>query len=159
MDNGELSEPVNRALARLSAGNIENLAIDVAHNRITVVVSSLWSTGLERHTVVFEGVASLYVVLGAQERRFTPLRQDRFPGDTLIGEVDDAFHFSESIGHVRFDATPGTVVSRWAGEFTTRPNFLLTSGDAIFLFEARQVYFDDMVFDVGYVHDDSQAAQ
>ena len=152
MGSAELSEQVNSALAVLESANIDELMIDVAHKKINVEATSHWGK-LRHHTVIFEGVASFYSVLGAKEGRFDPPVADRFPGDTLVGDCDGASYFPEDVDGVRFRAVPGTVVSRWAADFDTHPNFLITIGDYILLIEARQVRVDDAALEVGYVRD------
>lgn len=153
MNSAGQSEEVSRALGLLQAGKIENMTIDVAHRLMSFEVSALWSGSVEHHSVTFEGMASFYVVFGAKDERFVPHGADRFPGDTLVGECDDAAYYPEGFGEVLIRARSGSWESNWVGDFTTRPNFLVTINDFIVLVEARLVRIDDMTFEVGYVHD------
>jgi hypothetical protein len=153
MDGMTEHEQVNRALGQLESALVENLVIDVQHKRITFDAHSRWSDEEHRYSVVFEGVASFYVVLGAKERRFDPPLADRFPGDTAVLDCDGASYLPEEVNGVRFRAVPGTFVSTWAADFDTHPNFLISLGDYILLLEARLVRVNDETFEVGYVPD------
>ncbi len=159
MDSAELSEQVNSALGVLESTNIDDLTIDLAHKKITIQASSLWGSGMRYNTVIFEGVASFYAVSGAKEGRFDPAREDRFPGDTLIGDCDATNYFPEDVDGVRFRAVPGAWASNWAADFDTHPNFLISIGGYILLVEASQVRVDDAAFEVGYVRDTPPEAQ
>ncbi len=159
MDSAELSEQVNSALGELESADIDDVIIDMAHKKITIQASSLWSSGVRYDTVIFEGVASFYAVSGAKEARFNPARADRFPGDTLISDCDAASFFPQDVDGVRFRAVPGTWVSNWAADFDTHPNFLISIGGYILLIEASRVRVDDNVFGVGYVRDNPSEGQ
>ena len=158
MDSAKLSEEVNGALGILESAHIDDLTIDMAHKKITIEATTHWGRP-QHHTVTFEGVASFYAVSDAKEGRFDPAREDRFPGDTLIGDCDATNYFPEDVDGVRFRAVPGAWASNWAADFDTHPNFLISIGGYILLVEASQVRVNDAAFEVGYVRDTPPEAQ
>jgi hypothetical protein len=145
--------PVSLALGILESARISNLNIDVQHHTLSLQSYALWGGQEERHTIVFEGVASFYIVQGAKEARFDTPRADRFPGDTLIGTCDWEEYYPKGIGQIQVHVKADAWASQWIDNIRTRPNFMISLGAKTILLEARLVRIDDTTIEVGYIQD------
>jgi hypothetical protein len=154
-DKGEDDDDLETALANLEAGTIEALVIDVLRQTITFHVQTLWGEEPEQHVAVFEDIASFYMILGSDKKRFEWLRTGLVADRQVIGEWTSAGYYTESVGTVRIHAKPGSWESGWVARYNTHPNFAVEMRDTIMLIEARLVRIDGRSFEVGFIENDS----
>ena len=139
------------ALANLEAGTIEALDFDVLRQTITFRVHQLWFGVHEQHVAIFEDVASFYMILGSDSKRYDWLLKRPATSKTAIGEWTSAYFYPDGVGTVRIHAKPGSWESGWVVRYNTHPNFVVEMGDQQILIEARLVRIDGKTFAVGFV--------
>ncbi len=157
-DDGEDDENLEMSLANLESGTIEALDIDVLHQTITFHVLTHWSVEPELHVVIFEDVASFYMILGSDTKRFEWLRTGLVKERRVVGEWTSAGYYPEGVGTVRIHAKPGSWESGWVVRYNTHPNFAVELRDAMLLIEARLISIDGRPFEVGFIENDSPNA-
>jgi hypothetical protein len=154
-DDSNDDDDLETTFANLEAGTIEALEINVLRQTIAFHVQTRWGAEPETHVVIFEDVASFYVILGPDVKRFEWLRTGLVKVRQVIGEWTSAGYYPESVGTVQIHAKPGSWESGWAVRYNTHPNFAVEMRDAMMLIEARLVRIDDRPFEVGLIENDS----
>jgi hypothetical protein len=154
-NDGEDDDDLVTELANLESGTIKALDINVLRQTITFHVQTQWGPEPEPHVAVFEDVASFYMVLGSDAKRYEWLRTGLLTDRQVIGEWTSAGYYSESVGTVRIHTKPGSWESGWVIRYNTHPNFVVELRDAVMLIEARLVRIDDKPFEVALIENDS----
>ena len=154
-DDGEDDDDLVTELANLESGTINAVDIDVLHQTITFHVQTRWGPEPEPHVAIFEDVASFYMILGSDAKRYEWLRKRPVTEKKGIGEWTSAGYYPESVGTVKIHAKPGSWESGWVIRYSTHPNFVVEMGDQQMLIEARSVRIDGRSFEVGFIESDS----